>query len=102
MGPFETYDRIVALGAEPAHATRVAAMRRAFEGRTGPFKPEDAWFETRTRAFWDDALTTQGFARDVAPQLPAEARPWVHAMERAHRGLFRVEEESADRRVAIE
>lgn len=53
-------------------------MREAFEKRTGAFGPEDAWFEPRSRAFWDDALTTQGFGGD--------------RFARAHRGIFVVED----------
>ena len=91
MTLFETYDAILALGASAARAERVAAMRASFEGRTGAFAPEDPWFEARSRAFWDDAVTTQGFAREVTEALPAGARVWVPRLERAHRGLFRVE-----------
>jgi hypothetical protein len=89
MDFFALYDRIVTLAAEPAHAARVAEMRQVFEACTGAFGPLDPWFEVRSRAFWDDALTRQGFARE--PALPPEARPWVDAMDRAHRGLFRVD-----------
>ncbi|MGO8998927.1 MAG: hypothetical protein ACLQVI_36845 [Polyangiaceae bacterium] len=85
---FEAYDAILALGATSERATRVAEMRREFERRTGEFVPEDAWFEARSRAFWDDAVTTQGFAREVEAGLPADATPWITRLERAHRGLF--------------
>ncbi len=88
MTLFEAYDAILARGAAPAQAARVAAMRAAFEERTGGFAPEDPWFESRSRAFWDDAVTTQGFAREVEAELPEEMRPWVPRLERAHRGLF--------------
>jgi hypothetical protein len=97
----EVYERAVALGASPARAARVEAMRRDFEARTGAFlahgaRPSGsgldlAWFEARSRAFWDDAVTRQGFAREVAGELGPEAEPLVGALERAHRGLFRVE-----------
>ena len=40
-------------------------MRAEFQRRTGTFGPEDPWFENRARAFWDDALVTQGAARAV-------------------------------------
>jgi hypothetical protein len=63
-------------------------MRQSFEERTGAFGPDDAWFETRSRAFWDDALTRQGFARHVMAELPEGARPWAMAFEHSHRGLF--------------
>ena len=72
-------------------------MREAFEKRTGAFGPEDPWFEARSRAFWDDALTTQGFAALAAPHLvPAPARgsdaEVAARFERAHRGIFVVQE----------
>jgi hypothetical protein len=88
MTLFETYDAILALGASPDRAARVASMRGAFEKRTGEFQPEDPWFEVRSRAFWDDAVTTQGFAREVEEALPPGARPWAQRLARAHRGLF--------------
>ena len=94
MTLFETYDAILALGASEARGDRVAAMRAAFEARTGAFAPEDPWFEARSRAFWDDAVTAQGFAQEVAGALPVGARVWVPRLERAHRGLFRVEKAS--------
>ena len=84
----EVYEQIVERGGAGAHAERVAAMRRTFEARTGSFGPEDAWFEARSRAFWDDALTRQGFTQIVAAELPRQVSPWVFAFERAHRGLF--------------
>jgi hypothetical protein len=95
MTLFEAYDAILALGASAERAARVAEMRAAFERRTGEFSPEDPWFEARSRAFWDDAVTTQGFAREVAAALPEEARAWVGGIERAHRGLFVAADSSA-------
>jgi hypothetical protein len=94
MTLFEAYDAILALGASPERAPRVAEMRAAFERRTGEFSPEDPWFEARSRAFWDDAVTTQGFAREVARALPEGVAPWVARLERAHRGLFVAAESS--------
>jgi hypothetical protein len=88
MTLFAAYDAVLALGASPERAARVAEMRRAFEKRTGDFAPEDPWFEARSRAFWDDAVTTQGFAREAAEALPEAARAWVPGLSRAHRGLF--------------
>ena len=90
MTLFEAYDAILAPGASADRAAHVAEMRAAFERRTGEFAPEDPWFEARSRAFWDDAVTTQGFARDVLAEgsLPEGARVWVPRLERAHRGLF--------------
>jgi hypothetical protein len=95
MTLFEAYDAILALGASPERAARVAEMRAEFERRTGEFSPEDPWFEARSRAFWDDAVTTQGFAREVQGALPEGAAPWVGRLERAHRGLFVAAEGSA-------
>jgi hypothetical protein len=85
---FEAYDAVLALGASPRHAARVAEMRARFEARTGAFRPEDTWFEARSRAFWDDATTSGGFAREIATALDPAARAWVTPFTRAHRGLF--------------
>jgi len=81
-------ESVAALGMAEAHKDRVAAMHRTFEERTGAFRAEEPWFESRSRAFWDDAVTRQGFARHVFAELPEPARAWVPALERAHRGLF--------------
>lgn len=91
--PLEVYEALVARGAEAAHGARVGAMRQAFMARTGPFGPDDPWFEARSRAFWDDALTTQGFGAYLVAtgEVRAEHHPWAQAFGRAHRGLFRVE-----------
>lgn len=69
-------------------------MRQEFQIRTGAFGPEDPWFETRARAFWDDALTTQGFARLAAEDgnLGEDVRAFAACASRAHRGFFLVEE----------
>jgi hypothetical protein len=88
VSPFEVYDRVVAIGGTPPFAARVVEMRRAFEARTGAFGAQDRWFESRSRAFWDDALTRQGFARDVSKELPREASAWIDSFARAHRGIF--------------
>jgi hypothetical protein len=66
-------------------------MREKFQKRTGAFGPEDPWFETRTRAFWDDALTSQGFAALAAPHLGDDVASIVTRFDRAHRGLFLVD-----------
>jgi hypothetical protein len=73
-------------------AAEARRMRERFEKRTGAFGPEDAWFEPRSRAFWDDALTTQGFARLAAPHAGPEVAGVVARFERAHRGVFLVED----------
>lgn len=67
-------------------------MRELFEKRTGAFGPEDAWFEARSRAFWDDALTTQGFAALAAPHAGKDVEGVVMRFDRAHRGLFLVDD----------
>ena len=98
-GPLEAYEALVLSCAAPPHADALAELRRAFEGRTGAFGPEDPWFEVRSRAFWDDALTTQGFARDAALSAGEELVPWGLAFSRAHRGLF---ERYEDRAVTVD
>lgn len=72
-------------------AAETARMKAAFEKRTGAFGPEDAWFEPRSRAFWDDALTTQGFAALAGPHAGDDAKIVSATFARAHRGLFVVE-----------
>lgn len=71
------YDAFVAKTAEDG--ARAAALREDYQRRTGVFGPEDPWFETRSRALWDDVLTSPGF-------------PY----ERAHRGFFVVAEEEPE------
>jgi hypothetical protein len=97
MGPLEAHSAIVSLlGGEP-FAARVAAARAGFQARTGAFGPEDAWFEARSRAFWDDATTRGGLAA-LACATPEAAETttgvgaWVGPFARAHRGLFVVAE----------
>ncbi|MDB4942937.1 MAG: hypothetical protein JWP97_2471 [Labilithrix sp.] len=67
-------------------------MRSAFEARTGAFGSEDPWFEPRSRAFWDDAVTTQGFAALASAHIGDDAAALVEPFGRAHRGIFRVDE----------
>lgn len=67
-------------------------MRERFEERTGAFGPEDAWFEPRSRAFWDDAVTAQGFAALAAPHAGEEVKGVVARFGRAHRGVFLVDD----------
>ncbi|MCL2777257.1 MAG: hypothetical protein FWD73_04570 [Polyangiaceae bacterium] len=91
------YDSICELGAA---SEKIAAMRKVFESRTGAFRPEDPWFEVRSRAFWDDALTTQQFAK-VAPLPPSNsasanfakyAGALAEPLAMSHRGLFVAED----------
>jgi len=91
MGLLDAAARIVQLGGEPERAASVAGMRSRFEEWTGAFAPEDAWFEERSGAFWGDAVTRQGFGRQVEDALTEEQRAWLGPLERAHRGLFRSE-----------
>ena len=73
-------------------APEAKRMREAFVKRTGAFGPEDPWFEARSRAFWDDALTAQGFATLAGPHVGEELAGVGRRFERAHRGVFVVEE----------
>jgi hypothetical protein len=93
VSPFEAYDQVVAIAGTPRFAARVAEMRRAFEQRAGAFGVQDRWFEARSRAFWDDALTRQGFAREAADELEGDASAWIDALARAHRGIFAATEQ---------
>ena len=79
--------------ADAQRAERVLAMRAAFEARTGSFSPRDSFFEGRSAAFWDDALTSGGFGRELLSDLSAESAAMVEPFARAHRGLFHVEPE---------
>lgn len=90
---------MVALGDSGELGTHALRMRAAFQQRTGAFSAEDAWFEARARAFWDDALTTQGFAALAAGVLGSDdRRAFASCLARAHRGFFTVED--ADERGA--
>jgi hypothetical protein len=84
-------DEMLAAAAAPARQSRVLAMRASFEARTGTFSPRDTFFEDRSAAFWDDALTLGAFGRELSSELGEGARGLVEPFARAHRGLFRVE-----------
>ena len=86
------YESIVALGDSGTLGPQAAAMRKEFQRRTGAYGAEDAWFETRSRAFWDDALATQGFAALAAAQLSPGVQALAACIGQAHRGFFLVEE----------
>jgi hypothetical protein len=97
------YDGIVALGDAGALGAEAARMREDFQRRTGAYGPEDPWFESRARAFWDDALVSRGFA-DLAlehvhahgtDELDETTRAVARLLRRAHRGFFHVEELAA-------
>jgi hypothetical protein len=83
-------DQMLSQAARPEWRERTAAMRAAFEARTGAFTPGDPFFEARSAAFWDDALTSGGFGRLLGASLDEPARACVEPFARAHRGLFRV------------
>jgi hypothetical protein len=82
------YESLVQRFAAESFADERARARAEFERRTGAFAPEDAWFEARSRAFIDDALTRRALLSALEPELPDEVRAWVPAFGRAHRGLF--------------
>jgi hypothetical protein len=90
----ETVARIVELGGAAEVSPRIAALKADFEKRSGAFSSEDPWFEERSRVFWLDAVTRGRLGRDVADALEAPQRRWLEPLERAHRGLFRVEDEA--------
>jgi hypothetical protein len=90
------FERMVAKVAEALPADEIAATHRAFEERTGAFGPDDAWFESRSRAFWDDAMTRQRAASRVLGTLDVEERRWADALLGAHRGLFVSHDDSPD------
>ena len=83
-------DAMLALAAAPARQARVLAMRAEFEARTGSYSSRDSFFEARSAAFWDDALTRGAFGRELAAELADDARALVEPFARAHRGLFSV------------
>ncbi len=86
------YEAIVALGDSGDLAVEARRMREVFRKRSGTWGPEDAWFENRTRAFWDDALTTQGFAELARDRITSAQSAVAASFGRAHRGIFVVEE----------
>jgi hypothetical protein len=86
---FAAFDGLVAKVGASLPAERMLALHRAFERRTGAFGPNDPWFETRSRAFWDDALTRQRVWAPCDDALQPAERLWTMALGRAHRGLFR-------------
>ena len=96
MGPIEAFERIASELGKAALTDRVREARDAFQQRTGAFGPEDPWFEARSRAFWDDALTSAGLAELTHEHLPDEARAWIAPLCRAHRGLFVITERADD------
>jgi hypothetical protein len=111
MNLVASIDEMLARAALPAWRERTAAMRAAFEKRTGVARPqsdreglapserweglEGGFFEARSAAFWDDALTRSAFGRALASEITEEARGAVEPLACAHRGIFRVEASDA-------
>ena len=82
----------MALGDRGDLGAAAREMRAEFQRRTGAYGPEDPWFENRARAFWDDALATQGFAARAAEELGEREARIAACFARSHRGFFLVEE----------
>lgn len=86
---------MVGLGDTGELGAAAREMRAEFQRRTGSYGPEDPWFENRARAFWDDALATQGFALRAAEELGDDETRFggiARCFSRSHRGFFLVEE----------
>jgi hypothetical protein len=88
MLPFAVYEAVLARAGSAVHAPRVRRLRDAFAQRTGAFSSEDPWFERRSRAFWDDALTRGGLGEALSPEIPEEMRSTAASFSTSHRGLF--------------
>jgi len=86
------YEAIIGLGDTSELGAAALEMRAEFQRRTGAYGPEDAWFENRSRAFWDDALASQGFAVRAAAQLGEDEQAIARCIARSHRGFFLVDE----------
>jgi hypothetical protein len=86
-----TFETFVADAGSSLEAERITELHRAFEKRTGAFGPDDPWFESRSRAFWDDVMTRQSAFEGVLAGMKDDdpRRPWAVALKRSHRGLFR-------------
>lgn len=97
VSPFAVYESLLALAGEPQNDVRVGELRAEFFRRTGAFSAADPFYERRTRAFWDFALTTGGLARELSPRLPEAERRVARTFSRAHRGLFEVTPERGTR-----
>jgi hypothetical protein len=82
------YEALIQRFSDESFSAERARARAEFERRTGAFAPEDAWFEARSRAFIDDALTQRAVLSALEPALTEEVCAWLPSFERAHRGLF--------------
>ncbi len=83
------FDGLVTRVGAATPAETMAALHRAFERRTGAFGPDDPWFESRSRAFWDDTMTRQQACSGLLGTLERGERIWAAALSSSHRGLFR-------------
>jgi hypothetical protein len=90
----DRFESLVARVTEATPAESIAAMHRAFEQRTGVFGADDAWFESRSRAFWDDAMTRRHAASSLRGKLSQEDQLWADALPHAHRGLFQSQDDA--------
>jgi hypothetical protein len=79
------FERLVAKVGAAIPPPEMARLHAAFEQRTGAFGPDDPWFESRSRAFWDDVMTRQLASTE---RVLDEPDPWALALRRSHRGLF--------------
>jgi hypothetical protein len=96
LPPFApTFEALVAKVGGATPPEEVVALHKRFEERTGAFGPDDPWFESRSRAFWDDTMTREaGRAWHVrALALDGGESAWAEALSRSHRGLFRARED---------
>jgi len=87
------FERLVARRGAATPAEEMLALHKAFEQRTGLFGPDDPWFESRSRAFWDDTMTRQPstaslLTRDAPESFDPGEKLWATALGRSHRGLF--------------
>lgn len=94
LPPFEgAFERMVARVGAATPGAEMLALHKAFEHRTGAFGPDDPWFESRSRAFWDDLMTRTPAAKGALVRSAEGAAdgdaPWLLALSRSHRGLFR-------------
>lgn len=71
----------------------IAASRADFVARTGSFEPDEAFYEERVRAAFDDAVTSFGAPRAAMLRrwLQAHDEPRSRALLRTWRTLLRVE-----------
>lgn len=89
LPPFAAaFDALVARVGAATPPEKMAALHRAFERRTGAFGPDDPWFESRSRAFWDDTMTRQQATQGILDVLDGGERLWAAALPSSHRGLF--------------